>query len=353
MIHLGVDLHKQFSFITAMDQQGNILTRSKVLNQRESFLKFLSSYPPSKSRIVLEATWNWYWLWDLLEEQGYRLQMAHPLKTKAIASARIKTDKIDSEILAHLSRSNLVPQSYVVDRETRFRRELIRYRASLVRLRATIRNKLHALVARNGRNCPYRDILGKKATAWLLSLALAPVYRETLEGYLRVVEPLGVEIDRATESIKVSARESQWASRLLEFYGIGEWTALLIVSEIGDIGRFPSAKHLCSYAGLVPSVHASGKTSYTGHITKQGSKWLRWALVEAAHHAMRKPPYQDFYQRTAKRRGKAIAKVAVARKLLKAIYHLLRKERSSSQNENREVMSLGRARCGVMVQARA
>jgi len=200
MIHLGVDLHKQFSFISAMDQQGNILTRSKVLNQRESFLKFLSSYPPSKSRIVLEATWNWYWVWDLLEEQGYRLEMAHPLKTKAIASARIKTDKIDSEILAHLSRSNLVPQSYVVDRETRFRRELIRYRASLVRLRATIRNKLHALVARNGRNCPYRDILGKKATAWLLSLALAPVYRETLEGYLRVVEPLGVEIDRATVS---------------------------------------------------------------------------------------------------------------------------------------------------------
>jgi transposase len=138
MIHLGIDLHKQFSFITAMDQEGNVLTKSKVSNQRESFLEFLSSYPPSKSQIVLEATWNWYWLGDLLEEQGYRLQMAHPLKTRAIASARIKTDKIDSEILAHLSRSNLVPQSYVVDRETRFRRELIRYRASLVRLRATI-----------------------------------------------------------------------------------------------------------------------------------------------------------------------------------------------------------------------
>jgi transposase len=102
MIHLGIDLHKQFSFITAMDQQGNVLTKSKVSNQRESFREFLSSYPPSNSQIVLEATWNWYWLWDLLEQQGCRLQMAHPLKTKAIASARIKTDKIDSELLAHL-----------------------------------------------------------------------------------------------------------------------------------------------------------------------------------------------------------------------------------------------------------
>lgn len=211
--------------------------------------------------------------------------MAHPLKTRAIASARIKTDKIDFEILALLSRSNSVPQSYVINRETRFRRELIRYRASLVRLRATIHN-------------------------------------------------------------------SQWASRLLELYGIGKWTALLIVSEIGDIGRFPSAKHLCSYAGLVPSVHVSGNTSYTGHITKQGSKWLRWPLVEAVHHAMRKPPYRAFYQKTAKRRGKAIAKVAVAQKLLKAIYHLLREKRSSSRNEDRETMSLGRARSGVMVEAR-
>ena len=105
MMHLGIDLHKQFSFITAMDQQGNVLAKSRVSNQRERFLEFLSSYPPSTSQIVLEATWNWYWLWDLLEEQGYRLQMAHPLKTKAIASPRIKTDKIDSEILAHLSLS--------------------------------------------------------------------------------------------------------------------------------------------------------------------------------------------------------------------------------------------------------
>jgi transposase len=327
MIHLGIDLHKHFSFITAMDQQGNVLTKSKVANQREPFLKFLSCYPPSRSQIVLEATWNWYWLWDLLEERGYRLQMAHPLKTKAIASARIKTDRIDSEILAHLSRSNLVPQSYVVDREMRFQRELIRHWASLVRLRAQIRNKVHALLARHGWSCPYQDVFGKKSTEWLLSLDLASVYGEALRGYLRVAGALvGVEIDQVSERVRIAAEQDQRASRLFSLYGIGRWTALLIVSEIGDIGRFPSAKHLCSYAGLVPSVHVSGNRSYTGHITKQGSKWLRWALVEAAHHAIKKPPYRTFYQRTAKRRGKAIATVAVARKLLKSIYHLLREE---------------------------
>lgn len=352
MIHLGIDLHKNFSFITAMDQQCHVVGKSKVPNRREAFVEFLASYPASESQVVLEATWNWYWLWDFLEERGYPLQLAHPLKTKAIASARIKTDKIDSEILAHLSRSNLVPQAYVVDRETRLSRELIRYRASLVRLGATIRNKLHALLAKNGLRCPFTRILGKKTIPWLLSLDLAPVYQEALRGYLRVAESLKGEIEEVSQRIRTSAEQDHRAVRLFSLYGIGKWTALLIVSEIGDIGRFPSAKHLCSYAGLVPSVHVSGNTSYTGHITKQGSKWLRWALVEAAHHAIRKPPYRAFYQKTAKRRGKAIAKVAVARKLLKAIYHLLREETTSSLNEDREAMSLGRARCGVMVEAR-
>jgi len=145
-----------------------------------------------------------------------------------------------------------------------------------------------------------------------------------------------------SERVRITAEQDRRASRLLSIYGIGRWTALLIVSEIGEIGRFPSAKHLCSYAGLVPSVHVSGNTSYTGHLTKQGSKWLRWALVEAAHHAIRKPPYRDFYQKTAKRRGKAIATVAVARKILKAIYHVLRKEEKSlPRDEEKGRMSLG------------
>jgi transposase len=237
-----------------------------------------------------------------------------------------------------------------VDRETRFSRELIRYRASLVRLRARIRNKVHALLAKNGCRCPYRDLFGKKSTQWLLSLDVASVYREALQGYLRVAEVLGVEIGQVSKRIYVSAKENQMASRLLSLYGVGEWTALLIVSEIGQIRRFPSAKHLCSYAGLVPSVHVSGTTSYTGHIAKQGSKWLRWALVEAAHHAMKQPPYRAFYQRTVHRRGKAIAKVAVARKLLKAIYHMLKEQETlGTKEEETSSTDLGRARFGVMV----
>jgi transposase len=164
-------------------------------------------------------------------------------------------------------------------------------------------------------------------------LDLGSVYKEALGGYLRVVEALGVEIDQVSERVQITAEQDRGASQLLSIYGIGRWTALLIVSEIGEIRRFPSAKHLCSYAGLVPSVHVSGNTSYTGHITKQGSKWLRWALVEAAHHALRKPPYRAFYQKTSRRRGKPIAVVAVARKLLKAIYYILREEESSFVRE--------------------
>jgi transposase len=159
-----------------------------------------------------------------------------------------------------------------------------------VRLGATIRNKLHALLAKNGLRCPFTDILGKKTIRWLLSLNLASVYQEALRGYLRVAESLEEEIEEVSDRIRITEEQDRRAARLFSLFGIGKWSTLLIMSEIGEIERFPSAKHLCSYAGLVPSVHVSGTTSYTGHITKQGSKWLRWTLVEATYHAVKKPP---------------------------------------------------------------
>jgi transposase len=148
------------------------------------------------------------------------------------------TDCIDSEILAYLSWSNLVSQAYVVDRETRFPRELIRYRASLVRLRAKIRNKLHALLAKNGLRCPSTNILGKKTLWWLLSLDVAPVYQEALRGYLRVAESLRGEIDEFGKRIRISAEQDHRASRLFSLYGVRKWTALPIVSEIGENGPY-------------------------------------------------------------------------------------------------------------------
>jgi len=186
-----------------------------------------------------------------------------------------------------------------------------------------IRHKLHAIVAKNGLRLPNRNILSNKSLSYLREVCLADAFRQAIDGYLRMVELLCEEIERVNSTIACQAQQDLRALRLTELYGIGYYLALLIVAEIGDITRFPRAKSLCAYAGIVPSVHSSGQTHYTASITKQGSKWLRWALVQVAQHIHKKPPFDGLYQRVKSRRGPKIAKVAVARKLCKTIYHML------------------------------
>ena len=329
MVYVGLDLHKYFSFVTVMDAQGAIVKRAKLENHPDILLSFFSKLP-DEVIVAVEATWNWYWLQELFEDHGIPMKLVHPLRARAIASARIKTDKLDSEILAHLLRVNLLPEAYICTRADRLLRERLRYRASLVRLLVQIRHKLHAIVAKKGLTLPTHNILSKKSLAYLREVAVSDAFRGAIDGYLRVAGLLGEEIERVNATIASHAEQDPRAQRLTKLYGIGPYLALLIVAEIGDITRFPRAKSLCAYAGIVSSVHNSGQTSYTGSITKQGSKWLRWALVEAAQHACRRPPFDRFYQRIKARRGPKIAKVAVARKLCATIYHMLVEDKDAT-----------------------
>ncbi len=328
MLYVGLDFHKYFSFVTVMNGQGAIVKRAKVQNHPDTLLSFFSELE-DEVIVAVEATWNWYWLQELFEDHHIPMKLVHPQRAKAIASARIKTDKIDSEILAHLLRTDLLPEAYIPKRETRLLRERLRYRASLVRLVAQLRHKLHAIVAKNGLRLPNRNILSKKSLSYLREVCLADVFRQAIDGYLGTIELLRHEIERVSGTIACQVQQDRRALRLTELYGIGSYLALLIVAEIDDITRFPRPKSLCAYAGIVPSVHSSGQTHYTSSITKQGSKWLRWALTEAAHHIQRKPPFDRFYQRVKSRRGPKIAQVAVARKLCKTIYHMLVEEENA------------------------
>jgi transposase len=329
MLYVGLDFHKYFSFVTVMDGQGEILKRAKLQNHPHTLLSFFGQLEDEVT-VAVEATWNWYWLQELFEDHRIPMKLVHPQRAKAIASARIKTDKIDSEILAHLLRTDLLPEAYISTRESRLLRERLRYRASLVRLLTQVRHKLHAIVAKNGLRLPNQNILSKKSLSYLREVSLAHAFRQAIDGYLRVVELLQEEIERVSLTIASQAQQDPRALRLTELYGIGSYLALLIVAEIGDIGRFPRAKSLCAYAGIVPSVHSSGQTHYTASITKQGSKWLRWALVQVAQHIHKKPPFDRFYQRIKARRGPKIARVAVARKLCKTIYHMLVEEENAT-----------------------
>jgi transposase len=250
--------------------------------------------------------------------------LSHPLKTKAIASARIKTDKLDAATLAQLLRVDLLPRAHLSSPEARLDRELLRHRAVLVRLRAGVKNRVHALLAKH--NLVYADggLFTHKGREWLEGLPLAPVMRSILERMLSLVGMLDLLIQQASAEIGVRAQEDATARLLCTIPGVGYYSALLIAAEIDGVERFPDARHLCSYAGLVPSVRSSAGHTLLGHITRQGSPWLRWIAVEICQKAASRPDFLgDHYRRIARRKGNGGVKVAAARKLLKAIYWML------------------------------
>jgi transposase len=271
-------------------------------------VRFAESLPEG-SKIALEATGNWYYFYEVLEHKCPKIYLAHPLKTRAIAEARIKTEKIDSTILAHLLRTDFLPTSYIPPREIRDIREVLRYRASLVSLRTSIKNKVHAILSKNGINIEFSDIFGKKAIKHLRELNLRACYKQAISGYIRLVETLNGLIDEVTETIKKIVEDNPQAKLLTTIPGISYYSALLIISEIGDVNRFPDARRLCSYAGLVPSVHSSGGKCYHGSITKQGSKWLRWILIELSHHFIKSSNrIERLYKKITRKHGRNTAR---------------------------------------------
>ena len=148
MNYIGVDLHKKYSYVTRMTEEGEILDHGRVGHNPESLATFVQSIDKDDS-LAVEATCNWYYFYELVENQTPNISLAHPLKTRIIAEARVKTDKIDSKTLAHLLRADLLPTSYIPTRQTRDLREKLRYRASLVKIRTQLKNKIHAILSKN------------------------------------------------------------------------------------------------------------------------------------------------------------------------------------------------------------
>lgn len=267
--YIGIDLHKQTSYVTRMNERGKILEQLNLSNDPDTLRGYLTRQR-SDTRFAVEATGNWMYLYELIEDRCPDLVLAHPQKTKAIASARIKTDKIDSTILAHLLRTNLLPTAYIPPREVRDTREVLRYRAALVSLRTSIKNRMSAILSKTGVKTPTKKAFGVKSRRFLAEVTVRSCYRLELDGYLRLLEHLTEEILQVTQRIETQVKEDPQATLLCTMPGIGAYSALLILSEIGDISRFPDSRHLCSYAGLIPSVHASGGKTRLGRLTKQG-----------------------------------------------------------------------------------
>ena len=320
-VYAGIDVHRKRSQVAVINEGCGVLANRNVPNGVKPILSVIGSLPAG-TPAAYEAVFGWGWLLELLEDYGFEPHLVHPLQCKAIASARLKNDKVDAAILAQLLRADLLPEAWIAPPPVRQLRALLRHRAQLVRLRTLLRNRIHAVLADYGHDRPGGCWSGL-GRAWLASLPLPAVSREVIDDDLALIDALQPLIDRLDWEVHQQARRDPRVKVLTQLPGVGPFTALMLLAETGEVSRFGSARKLASWAGLTPTVRGSDRVAHYGHISKQGSAWLRWILCEAAQTAKRHPDFAASYQAMAQRRGKKIATTAVARKLLTRAYHLL------------------------------
>jgi transposase len=320
---VGVDLHRRRSQIAIIDEHGELTLSRRIINDPGTFTELLGA--SDGTHVALEAAYGWEWLADLMEEAGYDVHLAHPLRTRAIAAARVKTDAVDAKTLAHLLRTGLLPEAYIAPPELRDLRELLRHRAVLRRMRTAVKNRVHALLARQGILPEHTDLFGKGGREFLATVELPESSRRRLDSLLSLIADFDREITATTREIDPRAKADKRVTVLCRIRGVGRYTAMLIIAEVGEVTRFPTARHLCAWAGLAPTVRSSDGKARLGHISHQGSPVLRWALSEAAQKIPTGGgPLRAMFERIAKRRGRKIAKVAVARQILTLCYYGLR-----------------------------
>lgn len=334
MNYVGIDIHKKYSVLCAQDGHGAKLREARIAgNWEEGYARFFRELEgPSKA--VLEACWNWGLTHDLLEEikEVEEVVLAHPYKTRLIADAQIKTDRLDAFALGTLLRGNLVARAHIPRRETRARKNLLRQRLYWARLRTMLRNRIHALIDRQAHlelpQCS--DIFGVCGLSFLRQLELAEPDHTLLKEALALHELIAQQMKAQEKRIATEFKEEATYTYLRSVPGIGATLGAVIGCEIDDIERFPSAEKLCAYAGVVPTTHSSGGKVYHGRLLPYCNKWLRWALVEASWVAIGCSPYFGALYRQQRARGKKAntAITIVARRMCRILYQLLKEKRS-------------------------
>jgi transposase len=322
---IGLDVHKRFAEVAILDQGERVVRRGERIDATASALRAFARTLGPDDQVVLEATVNTWAIADLLRERAGRVVVSNPMRTRAIADAKVKTDRIDAAVLAQLLAADFLPEVWTPDEATRGRRRQVAHRSSLLQQRTRLRNRVQAILHRNLLDCPFSDAFGKGGRRWLAEAALPTGERGQVESALRLLDALEAEVAIADTEVAEETLGDERVQRLMTIPGVGATTAFALVAVIGDVGRFPRPNQLVGYLGLDPRVRQSGdRPAHTGHISRQGQAHARGLLVEAAHSAIRTPgPLRAFHERTRARRGPQIAAVAVARKLAILAWHLL------------------------------
>lgn len=319
--YVGIDLHRRRSVLVRCDQAGQRLETTRIDNDPMALAAVLAR-AGEHPEVVLEATYGWYWAADVVEACGGRLHLAHPLGNNW-GNRRVKNDERDAADLVDLLRLGRLAEGWVAPPPLRELRELIRYRAKLVHLRTSLKAQVHAVLAKEGVAVHVSDLFGVLGSALLDDVELAPAYRARVDSLRVLLAETERELHAVEAQIAPHLAEHRGFGAIQAIAGVGPVLGAIFVVEIGDVSRFKSARHLCSWAGLTPTHRESDDKVRRGHITKQGSRLVRWAAVEAVAH-QRATPIARHYRSVAERRGTKVARVAAARKLLTLVYYGLR-----------------------------
>jgi len=319
----GMDIHKQYAMVAAVDEEQQVILKPTQV-EMTGLTQWAECYLRSDDEVVLEAGVDAWHVVDLLVPYAGKVVVANPYKTKLIAEAQIKNDKVDACVLARLLAAHFICQVWVPEALVREQRTLAVHRATLQKQCTRVKNRLHTVLHRHHLPCPQKGLFSTAGRQWLSSLSLPMADALQVRHLLHQLDALQKDLNEADCLIARLASTDPRIPHLMQVSGIGYYTAFALLAAIGDIQRFASAEKLASYAGLTPRQHQSGGHAFNGHITKSGNPLLRWLMVEAARVAVRWDPYWHcVHERIARRRGSNIATVAVARQLLVAVWYML------------------------------
>jgi len=324
MPFVGLDVHKREVEAAIVGEDGALQLRSRFPATRKAVQEFAASFLHATDHVALEATINTWGMVDLLRPHVADVVVSNPQRTKAIAQAKIKTDRVDAMVLAQLLRCDYLPRVWEPDEKTRRMRRLTGRRASLVADRTGIKNRIHSVLHQRLIPAP-DDLFGVKGRAWLRTVELDEQGRQAVDSDLRLLDATETEMAELGAILARAGYEEPRVRLLMTLPGVDLAVAQALVAALGDVSRFPTGNHAAAYLGIVPRTHQSGDNCYHGPITKQGKGHVRWLLVQAAQHLDKQPgPLGVFFRRVAKRKNRNVAVVAAARKLVVIAWHMLR-----------------------------
>jgi transposase len=319
----GLDLHQKMVEAVLVDDAGRLLRNDRLPATRAALEAYARRHLAGCA-VALEATCNTWPVAGILQPLVAELVISNPMRTRAIAWAKIKTDRVDASVLAHLLRLDYLPQVWQPDAETQALRRRTTERANLVADRTRIKNRIHAVLHQRLIEAPQGDLFSPRNLRWLARQTLDPQGQESLERHLRQLAGVEAELQLLEDRLAREAHHDPRAKLLMTLPGVDFTVAQALLSALGDVDRFPDGNRAAAYLGLVPSTYQSGEHCYHGRITKQGRSHARWLVVQAAQHLDRHPgPLGVFFRRIARKKHRNVAVVATARKLVTIAWQML------------------------------